>query len=83
MIRKQVYIDDDLERALKRLARRTGRPEAEHVRAALRNYVAEQGAQPGRDPMLAMAGLVTDGTGPTDVAHQHDHYLYGAPKRDR
>ncbi|MGH3664566.1 MAG: CopG family transcriptional regulator [Egibacteraceae bacterium] len=81
MIRKQVYIDDDLERALKRLAAQTGRPEAEHVRAALRRYVAAAVSRSDRDPLLAMAGLVDDPDGPTDVAMNHDHYLYGAPKR--
>jgi hypothetical protein len=32
----------------------------------------------------AMAvGLVDDPRGPDDVAEEHDHYLYGAPKRHR
>lgn len=39
MVRKQLYIDENLERALKALAARTGRSEADHVRTALRAYV--------------------------------------------
>lgn len=82
MVRKQLYIDEDLERALKALAARTGRSEADHVRAALRAYVdtAVTTATEGADPLLELMGLVADPAGPADVARQHDHYLYGAPK---
>ncbi|HWB71083.1 MAG TPA: CopG family transcriptional regulator [Egibacteraceae bacterium] len=81
MIRKQVYIDEDLERALKTLAARTGRPEAEHVRAALHDYVGRHLRLPKANPLLDLIGLVDDPDGPDDVAAEHDHYLYGAPKR--
>ncbi|MGH8897431.1 MAG: ribbon-helix-helix protein, CopG family [Egibacteraceae bacterium] len=82
MIRKQLYIDEDLERVLKALAARTGRPEAEHVRAALRSYIDQQVTAPrsGHDPLLDLIGLVDDSEGPDDVAVNHDHYLYGGPK---
>ena len=62
MRRKQIYLDEASERALKRLAARTGRSEASLIREALKRY------------------LVPDETGPDDVAEEHDHYLYGAPK---
>lgn len=84
MIRKQLYIDEDLERGLKRLSRRTGRPEADHVREALRTYLASERAedtQETRDPLLDLVGMVKEQQGPTDVAEEHDHYLYGAPRR--
>ena len=76
--RKQLYLDDATERALKRLAARTGRSEASHVREALRRYVVEENAD--GDPLLKLIGLVDDPDGPDDVAVNHDHYLYGAPK---
>ena len=41
MRRKQLYLDDAADRALKRLAARTGRSEAYHVREALRRYLRE------------------------------------------
>ena len=41
MVRKQVYIDEHLDEGLKVLAARSGQPEAEHVRAALRKYLEE------------------------------------------
>ncbi len=82
MRRKQLYLDEASERALKLLAARTGRSEAYHVRQALRRYleglpgVSEEEA----DPLAGLIGLVDDPEGPDDVAVNHDHYLYGAPK---
>jgi hypothetical protein len=79
MRRKQLYLDEASERALKRLSARTGRSEAFHVREALRRYLGEQPAGDD-DPLEGLIGLVHDATGPDDVAENHDHYLYGAPK---
>ena len=82
MRRKQVYLDEPSERALRRLAARTGRSEAHHVREALRRSLA---AEPGTadDPLERLIGLVDDPTGPTEVAANHDHFLYGARKSKR
>ena len=77
MRRKQIYLDDASERALKRLAARTGRSEAFHIREALQRYLAS-GGDSGDDPLERLIGLVADEGGPDDVAE--DHYLYGAPK---
>ena len=38
------------------------------------------GSDPGDDPLERLIGLVPDEAGPDDVAEEHDHYLYGAPK---
>jgi hypothetical protein len=81
MRRKQLYVDDASERALKRLAARTGKSEAFHVREALRRYLLEQPVD--EDPLERLIGLVDDPDGPDDVAENHDHYLYGAPKERR
>jgi hypothetical protein len=81
MVRKQIYIDEELDEGLKVLAARTGEPEAAHVRAALRGYLeAHVAAAEDVDPLYAIIGLVDD-PGPSDVAEEHDHYLYGTPKR--
>ncbi|MBD0329013.1 MAG: ribbon-helix-helix protein, CopG family [Thermoleophilia bacterium] len=80
MRRKQLYLDEASERALKRLAARTGHSEAFHVREALRRYLGEQPAATDGDPLERLIGLVDDPDGPDDVAENHDHYLYGAPK---
>ena len=79
MRRKQIYLDDASERALKRLAARTGRSEASHIREALQRYLAGA-VEAADDPLEQLIGLVADETGPDDVAEEHDHYLYGAPK---
>ena len=79
MRRKQLYIDEAQDRALKRLSAQTGRTEAHHVRAALDQYLAVH-PPTGNDPFEALIGLVEDRDGPTDVALNHDHYLYGGAK---
>jgi hypothetical protein len=79
MRRKQIYLDDASERALKRLAARTGRSEAALIREALQRYLAS-GVDHTGDPLEGLIGLVPDEAGPDDVAEEHDHYLYGAPK---
>jgi hypothetical protein len=61
------------------LAARTGRSEAFHVRAALERYLGQEPVG-DEDPLERLIGLVDDPEGPTDVAANHDHYLYGAPK---
>lgn len=71
-----MYVDEDIEVGLKRLAARTGRPEAEHIRAALREYLAEQMPEPDVDPLEELIGLVEEPDGPEDVAEHHDRYLY-------
>jgi hypothetical protein len=80
MIRKQVFIDEDLERRLKILAAQSGRPEAEQVREALRSYLVRSSeSDSGEDPLLGMIGLIQEMEGPRDVAREHDHYL--SPKQ--
>ena len=79
MVRKQLYIEDDLEARLKALAARTKRSEAEHVRAALRAYLDEQTpVTAGLDALDDIVGLVDDPDLPDDIAEHHDRYLYGA-----
>jgi hypothetical protein len=79
MIRKQLYLDEDLNEGLRRLAQRTGRSEADHVRAAVRAYLEpEAETAAADDPLLGLVGLVADADGPSDVAARHDDYLYGS-----
>ena len=60
-------------------AARPGGSEAFHTREALQRYLAS-GGDSGDDPLERLIGLVADEGGPDDVAEEHDHYLYGAPK---
>jgi predicted transcriptional regulator len=81
MRRKQLYIDDDLDEALKRLAEETGRSEADHVREALRSYLPDRTSTSAEDdPLLAFVGAIADDDGPDDLARELDHYAYGVDR---
>lgn len=82
MIRKQLYIDEELNDGLRVIAGQSGRSEAEHVRTALREYLDRHrhGDAAEDDPLLGLIGLVGDPDGPTDVAANHDEYLYGSAR---
>lgn len=88
MMRKQLYLGEALNRDLRALARRTGDSEAEHVRRALRSYLDAELSATGpeddaTDPLLELVGLAGGTDMPTDLARNHDHYLYGTGRTDR
>lgn len=77
--RKQIYLDPESDRVIKKLARMTGLPEAEHIRRAVADYIrrTRQMASGDRaDPLLRLIGLCDSPTGPRDTALHHDTYLY-------
>ncbi|HDH86555.1 MAG: hypothetical protein DRG35_06730 [Deltaproteobacteria bacterium] len=76
--RKQIYLDGESDRALKRLAFATKISESEHIRRAVKKYVAMQkGKMPEEDPIWQLIGLCDKPDGPTDASIHHDRYLYG------
>ena len=76
--RKQVYLDAESDQALKRLAITTKISEAEHIRRAVKKYIAKQkGNKAKEDPLLKLIGLCDNPDGPADASVHHDHYLYG------
>jgi hypothetical protein len=79
--RKQIYLDPQNERTIKKLARRTGLPEAEHIRRAVADYLRKT-RQPASsdqtDPLLRLIGICNSPKGPRDAALRHDDYLYGS-----
>ena len=76
--RKQIYIDEESDRALKNLAVATKVSESELIRRAIKKYVVTQkGNIPQEDPLQKPIGLCDNPTGPTDVSVHHDKYLYG------
>lgn len=79
MIRKQLYIDEELHQALKELAAQSGRSEADHVREALRAYLPTQLTDDEID-LRTFAGIIDDDEAPDDLAAELDHYAYGTPK---
>jgi hypothetical protein len=72
-IRKQIYINPDIDRRLKAAARARGLSEAQIVRAALERYLGASRAS--GDPLEALIGTFEDPG--ESVAERHDAVLYG------
>ena len=87
MKRKQIYLTEEHDRCLKELAADRGVSEAALIREALDTFLqpkAFEGFDRMEDsPLWALVGLVDSPAGPTDGALNHDHYLYGGPKKYR
>ena len=83
MRRTQIYLDEELDAALRQLAAAEGRSAAALIRDAVRGYLTERRTSSGDDPILAAAGTVSGLA--RDAAEQHDRDLYGdgGPRRRR
>lgn len=85
MIRTQVYLPRRIHEKLRQRAEQHGLTLAVQIRAALEDYLDRVEAQEddgilhADDPIFQMAGIFS---GPGDLSVNHDHYLYGAPRRD-
>jgi len=86
MVRTQVYLPREM---YDRLQRRAGKHDltlAVQIREALEDYLervesqADDGILHADDPIFQMIGMFDSGLG--DLAVNHDHYLYGFPKRE-
>ena len=76
--RKQIYLDEESDRALKMLANETKISESEHIRRAVAKYIVKQKtAIAEQDPIREIIGLCDNPHGPTDASIHHDRYLYG------
>jgi len=76
--RKQIYLDEESDRAIKSLALATKISESEHIRRAIKRYIARQkGKMAEEDPLRQLIGLCDKPDGPTDASIHHDRYLYG------
>ncbi|HEV3310190.1 MAG TPA: CopG family transcriptional regulator [Chloroflexota bacterium] len=74
IVKKQMYLTSELNRAVKELADETGRTESAVIREALVDYVAV--TRGIRDPMDDIIGMVDATDVPTDGSINHDRYLY-------
>lgn len=78
LLRKQIYLDAERERKIKKLARATGLSEAEHIRRAIGLYVQDiKDVDRSEHPLLRLIGICDSPGGPRDSAVNHDKYLYG------
>jgi hypothetical protein len=75
--RRQIYLDEDSDRKIRRLSRSTGLSEAEHIRRAIASYISQvaEVAEPA-NPLLRLVGICDGPKGPKDAAVHHDKYLY-------
>ena len=74
--RKQIYLDEESDRALKLLAIETKISESEHIRRADAKYISKQTtAIAEKDPIQEIIGLCDNPHGPTDASVHHDRYL--------
>ena len=85
MVRTQVYLPRHIYRKLRERADKQGLTLAVQVRAALEEYLhrVETEEPPilrADDPLFQMMGMFSSEEG--DLSINHDHYLYGAPKRE-
>jgi predicted DNA-binding antitoxin AbrB/MazE fold protein len=53
--------------------------EGQRVTVELRECPVQEGEPTVWQKLLELSGMIKDG--PTDASRNHDHYLYGAPKR--
>ena len=95
MKRKQIYIEESQEQAIKQLAYERGVSEALVIREAVAKYLSDETESPApvteawtpteeeiaENPLFGIIGLVKDPLGPTDGSVNHDHYIYGVPKK--
>jgi hypothetical protein len=79
MHRTQLLLEEWQYEELKAMAEQTGRSMSDVLRGLI---TAQLGPRRSRSKGVAdLAGMVKDG--PSDLGTNHDHYLYGAPKRRR
>ncbi|MEX0784338.1 MAG: CopG family transcriptional regulator [Dehalococcoidia bacterium] len=81
MKRKQIYLDDDQERAIKRLARDRGVSEAAIIREAMGAYLAEEPATYDAPALaeLHVIGCIDEPNLPRNGSTTFKRDLYGQP----
>jgi len=86
MVRTQVYLPRDIYQRLQKRAEKNDLTLAVQVREALVDYLEriesqdDDGILHADDPIFQMIGMFSSKEG--DLSVNHDHYLYGWPKRE-
>jgi len=81
MIRTQVLLTEDDLAAVRSEAKRLGISMSEVIRRQLKPLKDDPPPCSEEDPFLALIGSFSDPDSPGDVSVNHDHYLYGGPKK--
>lgn len=78
--RTQVYFPKELYRRLEKKAKKESKSSAAVIREAVERYLEqEREIDWDNDPLFKAAGFIKSGV--TDMSINHDHYLYGMPKK--
>ena len=80
--RTQVYFPKDVYRRIEKKANKESKSSAAVVREAVERYLAKENKKEidwDNDPFFKAAGFFASEEG--DLSVNHDHYLYGAPKK--
>lgn len=81
--RMQILLDPEAKKMLERAAKARDVSVGQVIREAVELYGKEVAGEEkdltDTDPIWDMVGLVS--TQVTDLSEQHDHYLYGTPKK--
>ncbi|HET7090103.1 MAG TPA: ribbon-helix-helix protein, CopG family [Anaerolineae bacterium] len=86
MVRTQVYLPRKIYDELQARAEKQGLTLAVQIREALEDYIgrveaeADDGILHADDPIFQLIGAASSREG--DLSVNHDHYLYGWPKRE-
>ena len=72
MIRKQIYLEEETEEHLKRIAKRRGTSEASVIRDVLKSYLSNQESLEHPNPLYELIGLCEKGR--VDSSERHDEY---------
>jgi len=76
-VRTQVQFEEEQYRALKRLAQESGRSLSELLRQIVSQHLHTQKGSDPWDSAWGLVGLASDREGATDLAVNHDRYLWG------
>lgn len=81
--RTQVYFPESLYRQIAKRARTESKSSAQIIREAVTEYLVEKKGKQGidwdNDPLFKAVGIMKSGI--KDLSTNHDHYLYGMPKK--
>ncbi len=77
MIRKQLYLTEEIDLKTKRLAEIENVSQAEIIRTALQEYLQEKDIDDIQDPLFKMLGLIKKGESKKKESKTYDEYLYG------
>ncbi|MBU1085403.1 MAG: hypothetical protein ABII08_00095 [Candidatus Beckwithbacteria bacterium] len=76
MLRKQLYLTEELDQKLKLLSLSLGKPVAEITRQTIK--IGLENTKKKIKPLSGLLSIVGEGIGPKDLSKNLDNYLYGS-----